>query len=437
MSYDEPTPSTTEPLSPPGAPARRLRLVVVGGADAGRSILLTPGEHRVGKSRACELRLSDGSVSGQHLALVVGDAGPGAVVRDLGSTNGSWFGGARFSVLEVDRAATLTIGKTELRIEPLDSALALEPSPRSRFGGLVGSSEPMRRLYTLLERVSASASSVLIEGETGTGKELVARAIHDHSPRRAAPFVVCDLGSLGANLSDSELFGHVRGAFTGADRDRVGAFEAAHGGTIFLDEVGELPLEAQPRLLRALESREVRPVGATTYRAVDVRVVAATNRDLASEVKAGRFREDLYHRLGVIVARIPALRERAADVPTLVEHFLGANAPRPDAAALATLAAHDWPGNVRELRNVIDRAVALGVELSSALVGGGGGTARAAVDPSLPFREAKGQLIEAWERDYVVGLLGRCDGNVSLAARRAGMDRAYLHRLLKKHGVAL
>jgi len=431
MSQDERTGVTTELSSP--ANRRSLRLLVTSGPDRGRSILLGVGEHRVGKSRSCELRLSDSAVSSQHLLVVVTENRSGVIVRDLESTNGSWFAGARFSEIEVDRAATLRVGTTDLRIESVDANLALPPSPHGRFGGLVGGSEAMRRLYALLERASVTDSSILIEGETGTGKELVARAIHDHSPRRAGPFVVCDLGSLGPSLSDSELFGHVRGAFTGADRDRIGAFEAAHGGTIFLDEIGELPLEIQPRLLRVIEGREVRPVGAAAYRTVDVRVVSATNRDLVAEVKAGRFREDLYHRLGVIVARVPALRERVEDIVTLTRHFLGDRA-EPDDESVAALTAHDWPGNVRELRNVVERAIALGVELSPGLIGGVH-TSLVPVDPSLPFREAKSQLVDAWERDYVAAVLASCEGNVSLAARRAGMDRAYLHRLLKKHGL--
>jgi DNA-binding NtrC family response regulator len=438
MSRDDRDGGPTEQLVAPTAAPRRLRLVVASGPDRGRSLLLAPGTHRVGKSRSCELVLADGAVSGQHLALEVSDAG--VVVRDLGSTNGSWFGGARFTLLEVDRAATLTIGKTELRIEPVDATTALEPSPRDRFGGLLGTTEPMRRLFTLLERVAGTDATVLIEGETGTGKELVARGLHDAGNRwRNGPFVVCDLAVVTAPLIESELFGHVRGAFTGADRDRTGAFEAALHGTIFLDEIGELPLELQPRLLRALEGREIRPVGASSYRAIDVRVIAATNRDLASEVRAGRFREDLYHRLGVVTARVPSLRERAADIPMLVRHFLaGTGVAEPDAATMAALVTHDWPGNVRELRNVIERAVALGVGLTAALGVGpapAGGRAAPPVDPSVPFKEAKGQLIDAWERDYVTALLAACDGNVSLAARRAGMDRAYLHRVLKKHGI--
>jgi DNA-binding NtrC family response regulator len=442
VAVDDLDRGATEQLAPRTLAPRRLRLVVIAGPDRGRAWPLLPGRHRVGKSRTCTLCLGDGAVSAQHLELEVGPGG--VVVTDLDSTNGSWFAGARFTTLEVEGAATLTIGKSELRIEPVDAHAELEPSPAERFGGLLGRATIMRRLFTLLGRAGAADVSVLIEGETGTGKELAARALHEASPRRGGPFVVCDLATLSASLCESELFGHVRGAFTGAERDRIGAFEAAHGGTIFLDEVGELPLELQPRLLRALESREIRRLGETSYRPVDARVVAATHRDLRSDARQGSFREDLYHRLSVVTARLPSLRERAEDIPLLVERFvtgLGGDAAAIAPATMSALAAYDWPGNVRELRNVIERAVALGLELSSALFGVTGAVTgdrvapvALAIDPSIPFHDAKSALVEAWERDYVTALLASSDGNVSLAARRAGMDRAYLHRLLKKHG---
>jgi two-component system nitrogen regulation response regulator GlnG len=442
----------TEPLvASPREVGRRLRVVVVAGPDRGKALPLTRGAHRIGKHPSCDLVLADGTVSAQHLAI---DVEPGRLaVRDLGSTNGSFYAGARFDQIEVSRGASFTIGKSELRIEAVDAATSLPPSASERLGELVGRSEAMRRLFTLLERAARSPASVLIEGETGTGKELVARALHDGSPRAAGPLVVCDLGSITASLCESELFGHVRGAFTGADRDRAGAFEQADGGTIFLDEIGELPLELQPRLLRALESRQVRRVGDGGYRDVDVRVVAATNRDLAAEVRAGHFRADLYHRLSIVMVHLPPLRERAEDVALLVEHRLRATGATGGVhpAVLRALAEHDWPGNVRELENVLERALALGIDLAdagaaTALLGGGGSGDRivasappvagaAAIDPTVPFRDAKSRLVDAWERDYVVALLASCDGNVSLAARRAGMDRAYLHRLLRKHGL--
>jgi DNA-binding NtrC family response regulator len=308
----------------------------------------------------------------------------------------------------------------------------------------------MRHVFAVLERVAMTDACVLVHGETGTGKELVAEAIHRASPRGKKAFVVCDLASLPKTLIESELFGHIRGSFTGADRDREGAFEAADGGTLFLDEVGELELDVQPRLLRALERHQVKPVGATAYRTVDVRVVAATNRDLQAEVKAGRFREDLYHRLAVVSVKLPPLRDRPEDIPRLVTHFLGSvtkDPPQVPPSTMAALRAHEWPGNVRELRNVIERAVSLGAGapmLDAALFGfepplpmapPEGASAPPRVDTDVPFKEAKERLVDAWEREYVKQLLERAEGNISLAARQGGIDRVYLHRLLKKHGL--
>jgi two-component system, NtrC family, nitrogen regulation response regulator GlnG len=308
-------------------------------------------------------------------------------------------------------------------------------------------------VFALLERVAASDAAVLVEGETGTGKELVAEAVHAASARRRGPFIVCDLGSLPRSLIESELFGHVRGAFTGADRDRVGAFEQADGGTIFLDEIGELQLDVQPRLLRALERRQVKPVGSSQFRTSDTRVVAATNRDLLAEAKAGHFREDLYHRQAVVRLRLPPLRERREDIPMLAEHFvaraaaaMGRPAPALSASVVAALRGHDWPGNVRELKNVLERALSIAPDVPSLdttllglddLPGAVAVNEGAAplVDTTVPFKESKDRLVHAWEREYVTTLLDRAGGNVSLAARNAGIDRVYLHRLLKKHGL--
>ena len=339
--------------------------------------------------------------------------------------------------------APLTIGQTELRLVGPPPVVPLHAE--DRLGSLRGTSPAMREVFSIIERVARSSAPVLVTGETGTGKELVADALHRLSPRAEGPLVVCDLAAMPASLVESELFGHVRGAFTGADRPREGTFETAHGGTIFLDELGELDRQLQPRLLRVLETGQVKAVGAAQYRKVDVRVVAATNRDLVAETRAGAFREDLYHRLAVVQVHLPPLRERSEDVPLLARHFvevvserLGREPPLLDALALEALGAYEWPGNVRELRNVIDRALSLDPEapvLDLGRLALGTQEGRPLVDASLPFRQAKEHLIAAWERDYITSLLSRSGGNVTSAARQAGMDRVYLHRLMKKHGM--
>jgi DNA-binding NtrC family response regulator len=316
----------------------------------------------------------------------------------------------------------------------------IAPSRSDRFGGLIGPSERMRALFALLERVAPSDLPVLIEGETGTGKELCAEAIAAASGRRE-PFVVCDLAGVSRPLIESELFGHVRGAFTGAERDRDGAFAQAHGGTLFIDEIGELEIDVQPRLLRALEQRRVKPVGAAAYRDVDARVIIATNRDLEREAAAGRFRADLYHRLAVVRVTLPPLRARKEDLPRLIAHFIGDRPVRLPPETLSLLFSHDWPGNVRELRNVLERGLSLldqGRVLHPGLLGlaGGAPDERARDDGRAPFHREKARLIAAWERAFLLGALRAADGNVTRAAREVGLDRVHLHRLLRKHRLA-
>jgi DNA-binding NtrC family response regulator len=299
----------------------------------------------------------------------------------------------------------------------------------------------MREAFTLLERLAPGESDVLIQGETGTGKEGCAEGIHAGSKRSKGPFIIVDLAGIAPSLIESELFGHVKGAFTGAHVDRAGAFERAEGGTVFLDEVGELPPEIQPRLLRVLERRQVKRVGANDYRTVDVRVVAATHVDLEGAVKAGKFREDLFHRLAVLRVTLPPLRERLEDIPLLVDTMLERMGRPPSALSEQTralLAQYPWPGNVRELRNVIERVVNMGEEALPDMGPAPVDKPRpASVTPEveLPFKEAKERLIEGFERDYLKSLIERCEGNISRAAREAGIARLYVRKLLKKHGL--
>ncbi|WP_323383042.1 sigma-54-dependent transcriptional regulator [Myxococcus dinghuensis] len=316
--------------------------------------------------------------------------------------------------------------------------------------GLRGESPAMRALHGLLTQVAARDLTVLLTGETGTGKELAARAVHAESPRRARPFVAVNCGALPAELVESELFGHARGAFTGATVAKAGLFEEAHGGTLFLDEIGDLPLPVQVKLNRALQEREVRRVGTTQPVKLDVRVVAATHRDLSAEVAAGRFREDLYYRLNVVTVRLPALRERREDVPLLAMHFLS-HAGRPELdgftpEALQALTASAWPGNVRQLENAVARAAAVAqgprvtvddLPPELATVSTRLPTPRATAESltKLPYREAVDSARDAVSRDYLLALMREFGGNVTHAAERAGMERESLHRLLKRYGV--
>jgi DNA-binding NtrC family response regulator len=355
----------------------------------------------------------------------------------------------RFTELEVRPGAVLKLGTTELKILPEDSReRVIPPSAKTHFGSLVGASRKMREVFTLLERLASGDADVLIQGETGTGKEGCAEGIHAGSKRSKGPFVIVDLAGLAPTLIESELFGHVKGAFTGAQSDRAGVFERAEGGTVFLDEVGELPPEIQPRLLRVLERRQVKRVGANEYRTVDVRVVTATHVDLEGAVKVGTFREDLFHRLAVLRVTLPPLRERLEDIPLLVDTVLERMGRPPSALSEQTralLSQYPWPGNVRELRNVVERVVNMGEEglpdispsapVDKPRQAAAAVAAAATPELDLPFKEAKERLIEGFERDYLKGLLERCEGNVSRASREAGIDRVYLRKLLKKHGL--
>ena len=427
-------------------PVRAVRLVaalVESGADAGR--LAGGADTRVltvGSAADCDLVLTDPTVSRYHLEVRHGT--DGLVLVDLGSRNGTFVGAVRVERAVVAPGTRVRLGGSTVVVDDGGAGLAPAPAAAAPLPGLIAHAPAMREVAALASRLAAATTSILIEGETGVGKGVVARAIHDGGPRRAAPFVVVDCGSMPATLIASQLFGHDRGAFTGADSRRLGAFERANGGTVFLDELGELPLELQPALLGVLERRQFLRLGGTEPVEVDVRIIAATHRDLRREVNAGTFRADLYFRLAVARLLVPPLRERPADLEPLVlslaERLGEPPGHNPLAAVMDTLRAQRWPGNVRELRNVVESALVLGVPSFD------GGADSSAAPPSAPsaappvahdtlpsYRQAKADATAAFERTYLTQLLARAGGNVSAAARLAQMDRPYLIQLLRRH----
>jgi two-component system, NtrC family, response regulator GlrR len=418
-------------LTMPGA-----RLVVLRGPDEGVVARLESEETVIGTSATANLVLTDPTVSRHHFRLQVLD--DGYLASDLGSTNGTRIGGRRVKSVYVEIGDKIQIGGTQIRLEADKQTVDLSLSPREAFGRLLGRSVAARRLFAILERVAGESVTVLLGGETGSGKDVAAEALHEASPRAGGPFVVVDCGALVDNLMESELFGHEKGAFTGASAARTGAFEHAHGGTLFLDEIGELSWDLQPKLLRVLERHEIRRVGAVEPIALDVRIVAASNRDLKLAVNQGLFREDLFHRLNVVSVRVPPLRERMEDVPLLAEHFwrelTGDRHEQLPESLLSAFLAYHWPGNVRELRNKVERAALLvGAGSTTDAISGIG---EVQLDRPFPFRAAKAAAIEGFERVYLTALVERAGGNVSEAARLAAMDRVHLTRLLQKHGLS-
>jgi len=415
---------------------RVLRVEVLAGPDAGLSRVAQGDRLTVGTAEGNDLVLTDPTASRFHVELVRGPLG--IEVLDHGSTNGTVIGGARIRHGWVGAGAVLALGRTQLRVSDADTVV-LEVLEGDRLCELRGTSSVMRRLMARIASVGESDVPVLIVGETGTGKELIARALHELSARAGGPFVTVDCGALAPQLIASELFGHAKGAYTGAEGARAGAFARAHGGTLFLDEIGELPLTLQPTLLGALERKRFRPVGAEQEVTSDLRVVAATNRDLREEVNSGSFRLDLYYRLAVVSLLSPPLRDRPEDVPLLLEHFLaeaGHDGPvetifPPD--QLEALQRHRWPGNVRELRNLVEATLAIGEvpALDGAGPGGAAGAGGAGLE-GLAYGEARARVLRDFETQYLTALLARTGGNVSRAAREARMNRSYLIELLRK-----
>lgn len=420
---------------------RRATLKVSAGPDAGKQSSSEAARLSVGTLPGNDLVLTDRTVSRFHAEFVRTD--DGFRVKDLGSTNGTFISNVRIVEALVGHAASLRVGQTSLRLELEEEREEVPLHPDPQFGRMLGHSVVMRALFARLARLASSEVTVLIEGETGTGKELLAEAIHQHSPRAAGSWTVVDCSSIPADLVESELFGHERGAFTGATRERRGAFEAADGGTIFLDEIGELPLAVQPKLLRVLEARQVKRVGADDFRPIDVRVLAATHRNLREMVNKGQFREDLYYRLVVASVRLPPLRERLEDLPLLVRHLwretldqlgLPQREPPLSREALAELSSLSWDGNVRELRNFVERSLTFSGDLDLAKLDAQPKLAGShpEIRMDLPYREAKAQWLEYFERGYLAHQVAEAKGNITQAARNAEMDRAFLFKLLRK-----
>jgi DNA-binding NtrC family response regulator len=417
---------------------QRFRLQGLNGELEGRSFDSSSDRLQVGSHPLNEVEVRDRTVSRFHCEVFVDREGR-AWVKDLGSRNGTRVNGVRIREAELQEGMVLRVGQLELAFIPLAERNELPVAAVGSFGTLVGSSLPLRAAFAVLEKAAASSVTVLLTGESGTGKSEAAELLHERSGRASRPFRVVDCAAVPANLLESELFGHERGAFTGAIQRRVGVFEEADGGTVFLDEVGELPPELQPKLLRVLEAREVRRVGSNRHVPVDVRVIAATNRDLRAEVNVGRFRPDLYFRLAVLTVRLPALRERPGDIPLIARQLLGrltldeeTRRALTDPAFLARLQLSPWAGNVRELRNHLERCAALHEALQPSTEDPSPQQLDA-LDVSIPFSEARRRLLATFERNYVRALLERHEGNVSQAATTARVDRAHLHRIMRRH----
>ncbi len=456
------------------APAHTMRiwsvvLAVVDGPSRGARAAVGSEIARIGTADGNDLVLADRTVSRFHCELSL--RGNTIILRDCGSTNGTLIDGVRVREAEIPPGTLVRIGSSAFHVELGEEPAFVEISGRTGFGELVGASVEMRRVYAILERLSHTDATLLIQGETGTGKDVAARSLHAASARADKPFVAVDCGAIPEHLVESELFGHVRGAFTGATSDRMGVFEEADGGTLFLDEIGEMPIALQPKLLRAIESRSIRRVGGGTARTVNVRIVAATNRSLASSINEGTFREDLYYRLAVVELRLPPLRARRDDIPLLAEHFyrlfVGEAGGSLPTEFLTTLIGRGWPGNVRELRNYIERSVSLGTVVprpappggASALPGAAGASlgvlghsgalgapealghsgALAAIENfvalHLPLKEARDAWTKTFELAYVRAMLRTVGGNVTRAAERAGVSRRFLQRMVARLGI--
>jgi len=433
---------------------RKSKLVVIDGPDKGKEFIITKEKVSVGRGKINDFVVTDKTVSFTHFEILTTEKG--YLLRDLNSTNGTYFSGCRIKEIYLNPGVIITAGQSKFKFVPLKESVDIPLSEKNRFGDVIGVSLKMREIFAILEKVVNTDLTILLSGETGTGKDIIASSIHKLSHRKDGPFITQDCSAIPRELIESILFGHEKGAFTGATSQHKGSFEQANGGTIFLDEIGELPLQLQPKLLRVLETKRLRRVGGVEEIEVDVRVIAATNRNIKEMISKGEFREDLFFRLAVIHIEIPPLRERKEDIPILVNHFLKQlsdscpemRIPRLSPEAMEKLMNYSWPGNVRELRNVIERAVYLSegdiitpkdLHFPSTLLPDSLCMKREVeYDQSiynLPFKKAKQIVMEQFEYNYLKALIERNQGNITHSAKEAGLTRFHLRELLKKYGL--
>lgn len=486
LPYGAPRPTKIAYINgrPSSLQLQRIQLLVNPNQNNQREHIFEQDIITIGTREDNDLVLAaDDTISRQHCHIIQED--DRYLLIDRNSTNGTHINGVRVREAYISPGATIAVGNTHIRFNPFQERISISPAETERFGDIVGKSIKMREIFSVIEKISPTSATVIIEGETGTGKEVIAQTIHKVSSRSQGPFVVFDCGAVPESLIESELFGHEKGSFTGAVMSRKGLFEMADGGTIFLDELGELALDLQPKLLRVLEQREVRRIGANKSSPINVRVIAATNRALEQEVRAGNFREDLFYRLSVVRLYLPALRERREDIPLLVNHFLHSKrfnrmhdseemrVRSIEREAVEALQRYDWPGNVRELVNVIERACSMTdtdcirlLDLPDHISGAntrfgdniplqelGAHRTEPVSDEEFgseaswdalpdrkafnhkPFKEAKEEWISIFEQDYLTELLVRHKGNISQASREADIDRKYFRKLMQKYNI--
>ncbi|MCL2179152.1 MAG: sigma 54-interacting transcriptional regulator [Proteobacteria bacterium] len=413
---------------------RRYQIAVIAGPDTGR-LAYIEGRLTVGSRPGVGLRLKDNTVSRHHFELLAKPEG--ILIRDLDSTNGTWLAGARIREVVIAEEAVVTIGKTSLRISIQEENLG-QPKATSSFGKVLGSCPTMQSMFGLLERVSKASSTVLLAGEPGTGKSLVAQSIHENSARANKPFVAFHCSSTPMEDLDAELFGRVASPH---QTEKTGALLNAAYGTLYLNEIDALPKNTQLRLLNFFENGNTQKLGADKTQRVDVRIIAATQKDLEAEVAAEKFSQELLLQLAVIRIQIPPLRERLEDIPLLAQEFvrlMGRGDFELPRGLMARFGTYDWPGNVQELRNLVERALA-GADADPLP---GQTTPRKSprnleteTIAELPFKEAKERLVDSFTREYLMSLYERCEGNISRMAREAGIARNYVHRLVTKYGL--